>query len=1237
MTYTTIDLTLRHKQGDSYLASLYAHSPKYDADPSTDRPVNLNYTTLLRLALDPHSYGRALTAMLFADADLQRAWIQVIGFGQGQTSPLRLRLRLDPHDERLHALRWETLCDPSSDIPVCTNEQILFSRYLGNTNLREIQLPHRPALRALVMVANPTDLESHQLAPVDVDDEVARCRAALNDVPITFLGDTGTGQHATLNALITTLRDDYHILYLVCHGRQVRDGTTHLWFEHEDGTSDVVAGPTLVKSIQNLTNHPLLIVLAACQSAGTSHDQGILAALGSDLARAGIAAVLAMQGNVMMQTIKQILPVFFREVCRDGQVDRALAAARAAIQHDNDWWLPVLFLRVRDGRLWQEEARAAETDTNIGTVTIADHAIIRGPVIAVNKGTVNYQYVNQNYNTDNILNEIRNKPFVFTSVIQNHLTCFVGREEELRRCTDRLISDHLVVITGMPGVGKTALAAALAHRSVTLDTPDLICWYTCLSREGFVGLMNALAEFLVQHGQDRLRHLLSSSQYQDHRYMPSTSVLIHCFLDLIDKKGYVICFDDFHLVDQDEQVTNFIRQVRKKLHDSGTTMIIISRHIPSCVQTSDVEHLKGLGEVDTRNLLERKNITLDDELFQLLYKKTEGNAQLLELAITSLQQHDKPATLINDLARTDNVERYLIQTVDVGLQPTEQHVMRILAMLLEYGGTRDAIEFLLDGESVRKSLRVLCDLSLLTSSNTLNRKIYQQHATVRDFYYDELSKFERKEMHVKAGNYYQNEELDPLKSATHFFRACDYERAAKLATTHVQAIINQGQSYALGALLAEFAPDHVTPAVWITICTTYGEISAFLGEFSRARSLVKQAIVQGEMLVSTNEQREAQASRYRLLALIDERTGQYEQAEVACRQGLALIDTVQRPHMELARLHTQLAEVLWRQSKYDAAEYECFNGQAALPSEVEAPVEHAQLLLRLATIDDAHGRYTQAIEKLQHGLELSQHANNRKLQAAILNNLGICLDALGRSKEALAQYSESTEIKEQIGDIDGAVDTLINQGVIYLAHGQYDRALHAHTEARSIAEKYAMPLPLALAIMNTGVIHFLQGDLDDAASHLNDALARFQSLDDTYGECDCSYRLGDIALQNGDADVAFAHGEKALRLARNIDSPALETCALRVVGEALLLQGRVSAAATYLSESQRVDAQVGEPFDRTLLFAALTQLALVHGNRRQAQEYVEAGLVLAKDHRLPYQIRLLVRLKAKVHEGDTSC
>jgi hypothetical protein len=86
-----------------------------------------------------------------------------------------------------------------------------------------------------------------------------------------------------------------------------------------------------------------------------------MAALGPALAGSGVPAVVAMQGDVSQRMVAAFMPAFFAELSRHGRIDVAMAAARRQAffegRHD-DWWGPVLFMRLRSGRLWYTNGAA---------------------------------------------------------------------------------------------------------------------------------------------------------------------------------------------------------------------------------------------------------------------------------------------------------------------------------------------------------------------------------------------------------------------------------------------------------------------------------------------------------------------------------------------------------------------------------------------------------------------------------------------------------------------------------------------------------------------------------------------------------------------------------------------------------------------------------------------------------------------------------------------------------------
>jgi len=360
--YAELEIGLHRRDTLNYVVELRFNDPQSDTDIRLARsePALVQFDTeqLRAHMLDPESYGQLLADSLFANDVVRATFNQSRSAAQVQEVPLRIRLFIGASAPELHALRWETLHDPQHDTPLFTNETLLFSRYLSSTDWRPARRKPKSSLRALIVIANPADLVDYQpggneLAPVDVEGEHERAQHSLGDIPSTSLA---SGGNATLNAIIDNLREGYDILYLVGHGAML-NGEPHLWLEDEAGNSAVTMGSEIITRLRELQKQPTLIVLASCQSAGSGHDartndNGSLAPLGPGLAQAGIPAVIAMQGNVSMQTIAEFMPTFFDELQRDGQLDRAMAAARGVVRNRPDWWMPTLFMRLKSGSIW---------------------------------------------------------------------------------------------------------------------------------------------------------------------------------------------------------------------------------------------------------------------------------------------------------------------------------------------------------------------------------------------------------------------------------------------------------------------------------------------------------------------------------------------------------------------------------------------------------------------------------------------------------------------------------------------------------------------------------------------------------------------------------------------------------------------------------------------------------------------------------------------------------------------
>jgi hypothetical protein len=356
--YAELEIGFHRVRPDAHQVELRFTNPGSESELLPARgDVRFDFATLLAQQFDPKAYGKALGSMLFADESIRSMYRQAQAAAESLNLTLRVRLLVGPTAADLHDLRWELLAGPDTGEYLFTSERVPFSRLATAQDWRTIKLRPKAEMKALIAVSAPSNLARYQLAPVDIDGEIKRATASLAGVEVAVAGKDGP---LTLAHLVQRLGGDpVDILYLVAHGMYTSDGP-YVFLQEEDGTVARVKGTDLAARLNDLSQQPRLVVLASCESSGSEagDDAGAdaLHSLAPLLAEAGVPAILAMRGKISMKTVEQVLPVFFRELLEDGQIDRAMAAARstAVALGRPDFWMPAPYLRLRGGRIWYE-------------------------------------------------------------------------------------------------------------------------------------------------------------------------------------------------------------------------------------------------------------------------------------------------------------------------------------------------------------------------------------------------------------------------------------------------------------------------------------------------------------------------------------------------------------------------------------------------------------------------------------------------------------------------------------------------------------------------------------------------------------------------------------------------------------------------------------------------------------------------------------------------------------------
>jgi hypothetical protein len=400
-SYFTLKITI-FRVGDGHQVEVSHTDPGSDAQVTPLRgPASFDLAELLSRQARPEDYGQELSRQLFgaAGGEVRVRFLEVSAAAQKSDSFLRLSLSVDPSARELQSLRWELLRHPDTNAALHTSERVLLSRFMVSRDHRPVKVRARAALTALVAVSAPAGpqmekLQKMKVAPVDFAGEVARAKGALAGMKeVRTLG--GPGNPFTVDRLIEELRRDVDVLYLVSHGMfSASEDKASLILQDETGDARRVGGEELAAPLGDLPVGPRLVVLASCQSAGDGEQvdaarPAAQATLAARLADCGVPAVVAMQGFISMATVEKMMPVFFSELLTDGQIDRALAAARGKVRDRDDAWMPALSIRLTSGRLWYtpgfqgQGGQAGDSSGQAATWRLLVSSVSQGKVVPI--------------------------------------------------------------------------------------------------------------------------------------------------------------------------------------------------------------------------------------------------------------------------------------------------------------------------------------------------------------------------------------------------------------------------------------------------------------------------------------------------------------------------------------------------------------------------------------------------------------------------------------------------------------------------------------------------------------------------------------------------------------------------------------------------------------------------------------------------------------------------------------
>lgn len=319
------------------------------------------------LTYQPQAFGSELFAALFpAGGPLREGFREALASARASGARLRLRLHVAPSvPAELHGLAWELLYDAERGLAIGRSPDTAFSRY--SAVRADAGRPVAGRLRLLCLVSAPQDAAEYGMAEIDRATSLERLARTFEAFGSIRLEVDLLEPPATPGRLRERLQAGaFHALHVFGHGRTSPRTGSELVLENDDGTAAFVGEDVLAEIF--LGDRELrLVTLAACHGGASSSPDEALSGLAGRLVGRGVPAVVGMRRAVKMTTVHIFTEHLYRGLARTGRVDAAVNEARQQLflaePETAAWSYPMLFLRLRDGLLWQTgESRPAPAE-----------------------------------------------------------------------------------------------------------------------------------------------------------------------------------------------------------------------------------------------------------------------------------------------------------------------------------------------------------------------------------------------------------------------------------------------------------------------------------------------------------------------------------------------------------------------------------------------------------------------------------------------------------------------------------------------------------------------------------------------------------------------------------------------------------------------------------------------------------------------------------------------------------
>ena len=268
------------------------------------------------------------------------------------------------------------------------------------------------------------------------------------------------------------------------------------------------------------------------------------------------------------------------------------------------------------------------------------------------------------------------------------------------------------------------------------------------------------------------------------------------------------------------------------------------------------------------------------------------------------------------------------------------------------------------------------------------------------------------------------------------------------------------------------------------------------------------------------------------------------------------------------------------------------------------------LLQTLGDIADNEGNEVGAEAYYHEGLQLARQTQDTFLVCSLSASYGYKLLNRGQLTQALRYFEEAMQLARQYHYLEELTYVLCRIGALWVYQGDYDEAERYSQEALQIAQQHGQREMLCVVFNNLGDIAFNRGEYARATAYCQQGqeLARqihhralLSILLVTQGEC---------LLAQHEYNQARQVLQEAVAIARQIMQAEFLSLALCHLGKAIGYMEAYNSVIGYFQESFALARRLSTPWVLMTLFTSWGEVQLFHGQFGAAREHFQDVLAL---------------------------